>query len=115
MQILFSIGVGILVASGVFLLLRNRSFSIIISLALLSYAANLLIFASGRLTINAYPLILPGADQFADPLPQALVLTAIVISFGMTAYLVAFAIRVRLVTGGDRITDTHFNRDASKK
>jgi multicomponent K+:H+ antiporter subunit C len=111
MEIIISIGVGILAASGVFLLLSNRSFSIIISLALLSYAANILIFASGRLSINAYPLILPGSDQFADPLPQALVLTAIVISFGMTAYLVAFALRVRQIVGDDHINEPHIDRD----
>lgn len=103
MEALVSAGIGILVATGVYLLLRARSFSVILGLTLLSYAANLLIFAGGRLSTAAAPLVLPGHDRFADPLPQALVLTAIVISFGMTAYLVALALRAKGELGTDDV------------
>jgi len=103
MEILLSIGIGALVATGTWLLLRERSFSVILGLTLLSYAANLLIFAGGRLGSDDPPLALPGQEAPADPLPQALVLTAIVIGFGMTAYLVALALRAKAETGTDQV------------
>jgi multisubunit Na+/H+ antiporter MnhC subunit len=103
MEIVVAIAVGLLVASGLYLLLREQTFSAILGLTLLSYAVNLLLFASGRLVIDAPPLILDESARHADPLPQALVLTAIVIGFGMTAYLVAMALRAKGETGSDRI------------
>lgn len=103
MEALLSIGIGTLVAAGTWLLLRERSFSVVLGLTLLSYAANLTIFASGRLAVTAPPLLLGGEGRLADPLPQALVLTAIVISFGTTAFLVALALRGMSETGGDHM------------
>ena len=103
MEIVIALGVGLLAGAGVFLLLRPRSFSVILGLTLLSYAVNFLIFASGRLTVGAPPLVLPEATRSADPLPQALVLTAIVIGFGMTAYLVALALRAKAESGTDHV------------
>lgn len=103
MELIFSLGVGALTASGLFLLLRANSFSVILGLTLLSYAVNLLLLASGRLMIDAPPLIVMGATRHTDPLPQALVLTAIVISFGMTAYLVALALRSKSESGTDHV------------
>ncbi len=103
MELLVSIGIGTLVAAGIWLLLRERSFSMVLGLTLLSYAANLMIFASGRLMTDAAPLALGEAQRLADPLPQALVLTAIVISFGTTAFLVALALRATAETGGDHV------------
>jgi len=103
MEFLFAIAIGVLTAAAIFLVLRARTFSVILGLTLLSYAVNLLIFVSGRLTIDAPPLMLPGADRHTDPLPQALVLTAIVISFGMTAYLVALALRAKGESGTDHV------------
>ena len=103
MALLVSIGVGLLAACGIYLLLRPRVFSVILGLTLLSYAVNALIFLGGRLGATAPPLALPGARGLADPLPQALVLTAIVIGFGMTAYLVALALRARAETGSDHV------------
>ena len=105
MELLLSIGIGLLVACGVFLLLRPRSFSVVLGLALLSYAVNILILMGGRLDRRTPPLALPGADRLADPLPQALVLTAIVIGFGMTAYLLALALRLLSETGSDAVDD----------
>lgn len=95
MALILSLGVGLLAACGIYLLLRERTFSVILGLTLLSYAVNLMLFASGRLVLDGPPLILDGIEAHTDPLPQALVLTAIVIGFGMTAYLVALALRAQ--------------------
>jgi multicomponent K+:H+ antiporter subunit C len=95
--------IGILAATGLYLLLKQTTFSVVLGLTLLSYAVNLLLFASGRLVVNAPPLVIPGIDRHSDPLPQALVLTAIVIGFGMTAYLVALALRAKGESGSDDI------------
>jgi multicomponent K+:H+ antiporter subunit C len=103
MEAVIALGVGVLSGCGLYLMLRPRTFSIVLGLTLLSYAANLLIFFGGRLDAKAPPLALPGATGLADPLPQALVLTAIVIGFGMTAYLVALALRARGETGDDHV------------
>jgi multicomponent K+:H+ antiporter subunit C len=101
--LVISMAVGLLAACGIYLLLRPRIFSVILGLTLLSYAVNALIFLGGRLGATAAPLALPGARGLSDPLPQALVLTAIVIGFGMTAYLVALALRARAETGTDHV------------
>jgi multisubunit Na+/H+ antiporter MnhC subunit len=103
MEALLAIGIGALVAAGTWLVLRERTFSVVLGLTLLSYAANLFIFAAGRLAPATAPLALEGAGTLADALPQALVLPAIVISFGMTAYLVALALRAMAETGTDHV------------
>jgi multicomponent K+:H+ antiporter subunit C len=103
MELIVSLGIGLLTGAGIYLTLRERTFSVILGLTLLSYAVNLLIFVSGRLMIGAPPLIIGGATRHTDPLPQALVLTAIVISFGMTAYLVALALRAKGDAGTDHV------------
>jgi multicomponent K+:H+ antiporter subunit C len=102
MEALVAIAIGTLTAVGLYLMLRLRSFPVILGLTFLSYAVNLFIFASGRLAINAAPII-GMTDTPADPLPQALVLTAIVISFGMTAVIMIMAIGGHLQAGHDRI------------
>ena len=99
--------IGALTAAGVWLLLRARSFDVILGLTLLSYAVNLLIFSMGRLVIGKPPVLQAGLEptlaQHADPLPQALVLTAIVISFAMTAVLLVVAIRARADSRSDHV------------
>jgi multicomponent K+:H+ antiporter subunit C len=106
MELVVATGIGGLVAAGVWLMLRERAFSVVLGLALLSYAANVFIFSSGRLSAEVPPLVLgevaAGATP-ADPLPQALVLTAIVISFGTTAFLVALALRAIGESGTDHV------------
>ena len=93
MELIVASAVGVLTAGGVYLVLRLRSFPVILGLALLSYAVNVFLFASGRLAIDMPPVLqLYGEASYTDPLPQALVLTAIVISFGMTAVLVMIAL-----------------------
>lgn len=119
MELVVSLGIGALVTAGIYLVLRERSFSVVLGLALLSYAANLFIFMGGRLSAEAPPLVLDGVAAGtvlpADPLPQALVLTAIVISFGMTAYLVAFALRALAETGSDHVDGGLQDRDGGRR
>ena len=92
---LYAAVIGVIVASGVYLLLRARTFPVVLGLTLLSYAVNLFLFASGRLTRDSAPLVIEGIVDPPDPLPQALVLTAIVIGFGMTALAIALAVGAR--------------------
>lgn len=103
MELLFASAVGLLTACGIYLILRRRSFPVIIGLSLLSYAVNLFLFASGRLAVNRPPLLHEGAEGYTDPIPQALVLTAIVISFGMTAVIVMIALSDHLTSRDDRV------------
>ena len=106
-EIIVSVAIGVLAGSGVWLLLRSRTFQVAIGLALLSYAVNLFIFAAGRLRIGAAPIVAAGtaADPaaYADPLPQALVLTAIVIGFATTALLLVVLLAARGFTGTDHV------------
>lgn len=106
MEYLVASGVGVMTAAGIYLILRRHTFPVIIGLALLSYAVNVFIFSMGRLAINQPPIIVKGVSEYVDPLPQALVLTAIVISFGMTALIVVLALRGFLETGSDGVDDT---------
>ena len=101
MEALFSIIVGVLIACGVYLALRARTFPVVLGLTLISYGVNVFLFASGRLVIDSAPLALPEVLVHPDPLPQALVLTAIVIGFGMTAYTIVLALKAN----GDLDTD----------
>lgn len=101
MEFLVASAVGLLTAAGVYLILRLRTFPVIAGLSLLSYAVNVFIFASGRLAPGQPPIIDPAAAGYTDPLPQALVLTAIVISFGMTAVIVMMALGAFFQTGDD--------------
>jgi multisubunit Na+/H+ antiporter MnhC subunit len=104
MEIIVASSIGVLTAGGVYLLLRLRTFPVILGLALLSYAVNVFLFASGRLAIDQSPILSPyGEATYTDPLPQALVLTAIVISFGMTAVLVMIGLGAFLEADSDRI------------
>ena len=102
MEMLASLVVAVLFACGAYLVLRARTFPVAIGLSLLSYGVNLFLFFTGRLVTGAPPLA-GGAAATADPLPQALVLTAIVIGFGMTAFVVALALRARGELGNDHV------------
>ncbi len=102
MEGLYALCVGVLTTCGIFLTLRGRTFSVVMGLTLLAYAVNLFIFASGRLTLNGVAVI-GQSTRYADPLPQALVLTAIVIGFAMTAFVVILALRSRADQGSDHV------------
>lgn len=107
MELIYSLAIGILCACGVWLLLRPRTFQVILGLVLLSYATNLFIFAMGRLTLDRPPLINPNVvvdpSLYDDPIPQALVLTAIVIGFATTALFLVMLIASRGFTGTDHV------------
>ncbi len=97
MESLLAITIGVLVAGSVYLMLARNVLRFIFGLVLISNAANLTIFAGGRLTEGAPPLIAEGADApaglVANALPQALVLTAIVIGFGLFAFALVLVVR----------------------
>ncbi len=106
MELVLAISVGVLFGSGIWLILRPRTFQLITGLLLMSYAVNLFIFAMGRLWVNRPPITpSPGIDpsQFADPLPQSLVLTAIVIGFATTALYLVLMIGARGLSGSDHV------------
>lgn len=109
MEILLALASGALYMAGVYLILRRRLAQLIIGLGLLSNGTNLLIFAAGGLTRAHPPVVPPGVDQltppYADPVPQALVLTAIVIGFGLLAFSLVLAHRVHATTGTDDVDD----------
>lgn len=106
MEAILAIGIGVLIASGVWLLLRPRTFQVIIGLSLIGYGVNLFIFAMGRLKMGAPPIVPSGEvdpSAYADPVPQALVLTAIVISFALTALYLVVLLTARGITGTDHV------------
>lgn len=107
MELVLSLGIGILTASGVWLILRPRTFQVIVGLSLISYAVNLFLYSMGRLRIDAPALTGSGAPtdvaNYSDPVPQALVLTAIVISFAMTALMLVVLLAARGLTGTDHV------------
>lgn len=107
MEIVFALAIGVLAGSGTWLVLRPRTFQVIIGLSLLSYAVNLFIFGMGRLQANAPPIIRANPaltpEAYADPVPQALVLTAIVISFATTALFLVVLLAARGLTGTDHV------------
>jgi multicomponent K+:H+ antiporter subunit C len=101
-EFLVASGIGWVVAVGVYLMLRARSFSVVLGLSLLGYAVNVFIFATGR-RWSAAPPILGAQAALADPLPQALVLTAIVIGFATTGFVVELALRGHHDGGNDHV------------
>jgi len=107
MEIILALSIGALTSSGVWLLLRSRTYQLLIGLSLLSYAVNLFIFSMGRVRSGAPPVLksdVPGdIAQYADPVPQALVLTAIVITFAMTALLLVVLLAARGLTRTDHV------------
>jgi multicomponent K+:H+ antiporter subunit C len=115
MEWLVSSMIGLLTSTGIYLLLRNRTFPVILGLIFLTYAINLFLFASGGLAINQPPVIRPDATGYSDPVPQALVLTAIVISFGMTALIVVLSMRCYLETDCDNVSMPNTFEDLKEK
>ena len=107
MEAVLAIAIGILTGSGVYLLLRPRTFQVIVGLTLISYGVNLFIFSMGRLQVDSEPVLVPGVAatlaNTADPMPQALVLTAIVIGFAMTALFLVVLLASRGLAGTDHV------------
>ncbi len=117
MELLVASAIGVLTAGGVYLILRLRAFPVILGLSLLSYAVNVFLFSSGGLAVNLPPILDKYAADamYTDPLPQALVLTAIVISFGMTALLVMVALGAYLESDTDAVDLNHDADDEEAK
>ena len=107
MEFALASAIGVLTAVGVYLMLRARTFDVILGMTFLSYATNLLIFSSGRLAEDKPPVLREGMaaelGNYTDPLPQALVLTAIVIAFAMTAVSIVLAMRNRGDNGSENV------------
>ncbi|MGX1743495.1 Na+/H+ antiporter subunit C [Bosea sp. NPDC055353] len=107
MELTLAIAIGVLTGSGVWLVLRPRTYQLVIGLSLLSYAVNLFIFSMGRLRVGAAPVLEAGGAgnpaDYADPIPQALVLTAIVIGFATTALLLVVLLVARGLTRNDHV------------
>ncbi len=102
MEFLMASGIGFVTACGIYLLLRGRTFPVVLGLSLIGYAVNVFIFLMGRLWTDALP-ILVDEGPVADPLPQALVLTAIVIGFATTGFVIELALRSRHESGSDHV------------
>ncbi|RVA03273.1 Na+/H+ antiporter subunit C [Mesorhizobium sp. M7A.F.Ca.US.001.02.1.1] len=113
MELILAIGIGVLTGAGVWLLLRPRTFQVIIGLSLIGYGVNLFIFSMGRLRVNTPPVLESGAvvnpADYADPIPQALVLTAIVIGFATTALFLVVLLVSRGLTGSDHVDGRESN------
>jgi len=107
MEALIAIILGTLTACGVYLILRARTFPVVLGLTFLSYAVNLFLLIMGRLSVGNPPIILDGITEYADPLPQALVLTAIVIGFAMTAFVIVLALKAHAELGNDHVDGKH--------
>ena len=107
MEVIIALAIGVMAASGVWLVLRPRTFQVLIGLSLLSYAINLFIFSVGSLSVDREPIVRPGVEadlaQYTDPLPQSLVLTAIVIGFATTALFLVVLLALRGLSGGDHV------------
>jgi multicomponent K+:H+ antiporter subunit C len=107
MEIVLSLAIGVLCACGTWLVLRPRTFQVIMGISLLGYAVNLFIFSIGSLASSAAPIVTQGIpatlSHYTDPLPQALVLTAIVISFAMTALVLVLLLALRGLSDTDHV------------
>ena len=107
MEIIVSLAIGVLAGSGVWLMLRPRTFEVILGMSFVSYAVNLFIFSMGRLRVNAAPVLdtsgTVDTSRYADPVPQALVLTAIVIGFATIALFLVVLLASRGLTRTDHV------------
>jgi len=107
MEVVLSLAIGTLAGAGVWLVLRPRTFQVLIGLSMLSYAVNLFIFAVGSLSLDQEPIVRAGLEatleHYTDPVPQALVLTAIVIGFATTALFLVVLLALRGLSGGDHV------------
>ncbi|MEI6892071.1 MAG: Na+/H+ antiporter subunit C [Pontiella sp.] len=109
MEVILAIVIGVLYAGGLYLMMRRNLIQLIIGLGLLSHGANLLIFTAGGLRRGGAPILAEGETYFAtvpaDPLPQALILTSIVISFAVTAFALVLFLRTYQAVGTDDVDD----------
>jgi len=112
MEFFIASAIGTLTAAGIYLVLRLRTFPVILGISLLTYAVNVFLFTSGRVRPGAPPVLRDDITIYTDPLPQALVLTAIVISFGMTAVVVMIGLGAFLGSDDDHVDDQSDDSDS---
>lgn len=109
MELILVILIGLLYSSGVYLILSRSMVRLLLGIMLLSNGTNILIFLMGNITKGKPPIIEANlktfADIYADPIPQALILTAIVISFGLTSFAIVLLKRVYALLGTDDLDD----------
>lgn len=105
MEIVLALAIGVLTTCGVWLMLRPRTYQVIMGLALLGYGVNLFIFSMGRLSVDSEPIMVAGFpptfEFYDDPMPQALVLTAIVIGFALVCLSIVLMLAVRAAAASD--------------
>ena len=114
MELVLAIVAGSLYACGLYLMLRRRLAQLIIGLSLLANGSNILIFSAAGVTRGQPPIIEDGtfaAASFADPVPQSLILTSIVIGFGVRAFALVLAHRVHASAGSDDIDAIRLDGD----
>lgn len=111
MEIVISILAGFIFACGVYLILQKRLLRIVFGTVLISHGAHLFIITMGKLERGSAPVIEEGKNTYVDPLPQALILTSIVISFGVTAFIAVLAYRVHQSNQTDNIDELRGNND----
>lgn len=111
MEWLIATVIAVMTGCGVYLTLRARTFPVVLGVTLLAYAVNVFLFAMGRLQLGQPAVIDAAASGYADPLPQALVLTAIVIAFAMTAFIIVLALKARSELGNDHVDGLHVSED----
>lgn len=111
MELIISLAVGILFAVGVYLILTRSLLRIILGTSLLTHAVHLLLLTMAGLKTGAAPLLGNGAEHFVDPLPQALILTSIVINFGVTSFFFVLAYRSYKTLGTDDMEELRGTED----
>ncbi|KGX93549.1 cation:proton antiporter [Pontibacillus halophilus JSM 076056 = DSM 19796] len=111
MEIVTSVLAGILFTTGIYNLLQKQMLRIIIGTALISHGAHLFILTMGKLKTGAPPILVEGIKEYTDPLPQALILTSIVISFGVTSLLLVLAYRASQINESDNMDELRGNEN----
>ncbi|WP_345239805.1 Na(+)/H(+) antiporter subunit C [Pontibacillus salipaludis] len=111
MEIITSLLAGILFATGIYNLLQKQLLRIVIGTALISHGAHLFILTMGKLKRGNPPIIVEGVENYVDPLPQALILTSIVISFGVTSFLLVLAYRAAKTNDTDNMDELRGNEN----
>ncbi|WP_130861274.1 Na(+)/H(+) antiporter subunit C [Bacilliculturomica massiliensis] len=114
METLISVLVGILFAAGTYMILSRRLLRIVFGTSLLSNGTLLFLMLSGKLQRGESPILTPFAKTYADPLPQAMILTAIVINFAITAFCLVLCYRTYHSHGSDDVDDLTGKEDEHK-
>lgn len=105
MELVTALVVGVLFATGTYLMLAKNVIRVVLGSGLLAYGTNLMLLTSGGLKRGAAPVLVKGTETYVDPVPQALILTAIVINFAVTAFMFVLAYRTVQEHGTDNLAE----------